>query len=114
MTIVDARFGGEAVTRTGRTHKFDSIECLAGWARTARLETIRGLYVIDVQHPGTFVPAEKAGFLKGGFLSSPMGKSVVAFASPKAAEEQRAMLGGRVLAWVDVLADTAKSAPGER
>ena len=55
MTIADARFGGEAVTRKGRAHKFDSIECLAGWARAAKPGTVRALYVLDAQHPGTFV-----------------------------------------------------------
>ncbi|MFI5311792.1 MAG: nitrous oxide reductase accessory protein NosL [Gemmatimonadales bacterium] len=107
MTISDARFGGEAILRTGRLYKFDSIECLAGWARAAKPGSTRALYVIDVQHPGTFVPAEQAGFLKDAVLNSPMGKSLVAFVSPKAAEAQRAMLGGRVLAWADVLADSS-------
>lgn len=106
MTISDARFGGEAVTATGRVHKFDSIECLAGFARTATPGTVRGLYVIDTQHPGTFVPAELAGYLTGGFLHSPMGRSVVAFATPLAAEEQRAMLGGTLTTWAELSVDT--------
>lgn len=114
MTIADARFGGQAVTRTGRAHTFDSIECLAAWARAAKPGTVRALYVIDLQHPGAFVRVEQAGFLKGGVLRSPMGRSVVAFASPKAAEEQRTMLGGRALAWADVLADTANAGLAHR
>jgi copper chaperone NosL len=107
MTISDARFGGEAVTSKGRVHKFDSIECLAGWARTAPAGSVRALNVIDTQHPGTIVPADSAGFIKGGFMNSPMGRSIVGFASPKAAEEQRTMLGGTVLTWAGVLADAA-------
>ena len=114
MTIADSRFGGEAVLRTGRLYEFDSIECLAGWARTAQPGTAKGLFVIDLQHPGTFVPVEQAGFLKGAVLNSPMGKSLVAFTSPKAAEEERAMLGGRVLVWADVLADSVIAAAGTR
>jgi copper chaperone NosL len=114
MTISDARFGGEAVTSKGRVHKFDSIECLAGWARTAPAGSVRTLYVIDAQHPGTFVVADSAGFLKGGFMNSPMGRSLVGFASPKLAEEQRAMLGGTVLTWAEVLADAATPLRGDQ
>jgi len=109
MTISDSRFGGEAITRAGRIYKFDSIECLVGWARTATAGTVRALYVIDAQHPGTFVAADSAGFLKDGFMNSPMGKGFAAFPSVKAAEEQRAVLGGRVMSWAEVLVDSSKA-----
>ena len=114
MTISDSRFGGEAVTAKGRVHKFDSIECLAGWARTAPAGSVRALYVIDTQHPGTFVFVDTAGFIKDGFMKSPMGRSMVGFASPGRAEEQRAMLGGTVLTWAEVLADAASPQRADR
>jgi copper chaperone NosL len=107
MTISDARYGGEAITSTGRVQKFDGIECLAGFMRAAPAGTIRGAWVIDLQHPGTFVPVEQAGFLKADLMHSPMGKSLVGFSSAKAAEEQRTMLGGRTMTWAEVLADSA-------
>jgi copper chaperone NosL len=110
MKIVDARFGGEAITTNGRTLTFDSIECLAAWARTVPAETVRGVYVIDLQHPGTFVPADSAGFLRGAIISSPMGGGIAAFASPAAAEQQRAMLGGTTIRWKELVAE--RSAPG--
>ena len=106
MTIADARYGGEAITSTGRVKKFDGIECLAGWMRTAPHGTVRGAWVIDLQHPGTFVPVEQAGFLKATLLHSPMGKSIVGFSSAQAAEQQRAMLGGHTMTWAEVLADS--------
>lgn len=114
MTISDSRFGGEAITREGRIRRFDSVECLAGWARTVKDGAVRALYVIDAAHPGTFVGADSAGFLKGGFMQSPMGKGLAAFASLKAAEEERALLGGRVMSWAEVVADTAAAAPVAR
>ena len=106
MTISDARFGGEVVTRTGRVFTFDSIECLASWVRAADTTTIAGIYVIDLQHPGTFIEAGGAGFLRDAVvMTSPMGRSVLAFASPEVAEQQRAMLGGTVVGRRD-LADS--------
>ena len=110
MTISDARFGGEAVLPTGRVKKFDSAECLVNWARATPADAQGALYVIDLQHPGTFVPAASAGFLKGALIKSPMGQAVVSFADTTKAEQQRAMLGGRVLTWTQLLADTVTTA----
>jgi len=110
MTISDSRFGGEAVLSTGRVKKFDSAECLLGWARVTPAASRGTLYVIDLQHPGTFVKAESAGFLKDAFLKSPMGAAVVSFADTAIAEQQRAVLGGKVMSWSQMLADTVQAA----
>lgn len=107
MTISDSRFGGEAVLPTGRVLKFDAPECMLSWARATPANQRGDLYIIDLQHPGTFVPVTTAGFLTGGTMQGPMGGSVVGFASPAKAEEQRTMLGGRVTTWAELLADTA-------
>lgn len=107
MTISDARFGGQVVMKTGRVNTFDSIDCLVGWVRTADSTTIAGVYTIDLQHPGTFVNVHTAGFLRGGIMKSPMGESVVGFASVEVAEQQRTMLGGTVVTWSDLLVPAA-------
>jgi len=107
MTISDARFGGEAVLATGRVKKFDSAECLMDWVRATPADGRGALFVIDMQHPGTFVPAASAGFLKGSTIKSPMGQSLAAFADTTRAEQQRTLLGGRVRTWAQLLADTA-------
>ena len=110
MTISDARFGGEAMLPTGRVRKFDSAECMIDWARATPAADRGVLYVIDLQHPGSFVPAAAAGFLKGAVLKSPMGQAIVGFVDTARAEEQRTMLGGRVMTWPQLLADTARAA----
>lgn len=109
MTISDARFGGEAVLPTGRVRKFDAPECMLAWARATPPAERGTLYIIDLQHPGTFVPVVTAGFLRGGTLQGPMGGSVLGFASAARAEEQRTMLGGHVVTWDQLLADTARA-----
>ncbi len=103
MTISDARFGGEAITSKGRILRFDSVECLASWARTGEQGKSARLYVIDLQHPGTFVRADSAGFLRGAVIGSPMGRSVLGFVSLAAAEQQRTMLGGEVVSWTQLV-----------
>jgi copper chaperone NosL len=111
MTISDARFGGEAVLPTGRVKKFDSVECLLGWVRATPADQRGAIYVIDLQHPGTFVGVENAGFIKGGLIQGPMGGSLLGFQSAAKAEEQRAVLGGTVMNWAQVLADSSKVGP---
>ena len=109
MTIADARFGGEVVMRTGRIETFDAVECMAAWVRAADPATIAGIYVVDLQHPGTLVPAATGGFLRGALVPSPMGRAISAFVSPEAAEQQRAMLGGRVVSWDELVRDSVAS-----
>lgn len=109
MTVSDARFAAEAVTSTGRIHVFDSVECLAGYARGAEEGTLRGLWVTDVESPGSFVEAERAGYLVDASLRGPMGRAV-AFASPDAARAAQARFGGTVADWATVLADSSAHA----
>lgn len=116
MEVTDARFAAEAVTRTGRVHVFDSIDCLAGYARAAEAGGVTALWVTDAENPGTFVAAEEAGFLTGSTLRGPMGVAV-AFASPAAARAAQARHGGTVADWATVLADSSghlTGAHGER
>jgi copper chaperone NosL len=111
MTVTDPRFAAEAVTRTGRVHVFDGIDCLAGWVRAAEPGAARALWVTDAAAPGTFVAAERAGYLLGASLRGPMGRAV-AFASVEAARDAQARLGGTVADWSAVLADTLAPAHG--
>ncbi len=105
MEVTDARFAAEAITRTGRTHVFDSIECLAGYARGAEPGSVGTYWVTDVEHPGTFVAAESAGYLIDSGLHSPMGRAV-AFASPEAARLAQERLGGTPMNWAAILRDS--------
>jgi copper chaperone NosL len=107
MTISDTRFGGEAITATGRVLTFDAIECMASWARSAPARDRQKLFVMDMQRPGTLVAADSAGFLLATTASSPMGRSIVSLASTASAESARATLGGRVATWRDILADSS-------
>lgn len=108
MTIGDARFGAELVTRTGKVRRFDSIECLAGYSlRTHGREEARSLWVSDFRRPGTFLPADSARFVKGG-EHSPMGLGIAAFAGDADAQAMRRRSGGEVLRWPQVLERVAR------
>lgn len=105
MEISDPRFGAQVILATGQIHVFDSVECAASFAAALDPERIRSVWVSDADL-GTFVAAERAGYVAGGTLRSPMGQ-VVAFASPADAATQQARLGGSTVSWGAVLADSA-------
>ena len=108
MEVTDARFTAEAVTRIGRIHVFDSVECLAGYAAGAESGTVASLWVTDAEHPGTFVKADAAGYLLDSSLRGPMGRAV-AFASPDAARAAQRTLGGKLVNWSAIMTDSSVS-----
>lgn len=73
MIISDARFAAAATTASGRTVRFDSIECLASWA-LAEDASPREMWVTDADRPGTLIPVEAAAFQRDALLATPMGK----------------------------------------
>lgn len=106
MEITDARFGAQVVTRTGKVHVFDAVECLTAYLRAAEAGTVRSTWVADAERPSEWVAAEDAGYLQGSDLRGPMGR-IVAFASPEAARAARATLGGTAVTWQVIVADSA-------
>lgn len=105
MSIVDDRYGSELVTRTGRTHTFDSIECLADYVlEIDEPESVHSLWVTSFQHPGELVAVEDAHFLHSEMLRSPMGANLTAFR--KDAITPTALVnsfGGVIMSWDEVL-----------
>lgn len=79
MQISDPRYGGELITRTGKVHKFDSIECLASFYATLHdSATVRSLWVSDYRKPGTLIPAREALYIHHEGPGSPMGRGLLA------------------------------------
>lgn len=104
MTITDERYGAELVTRTGKVHKFDSIECLAGF-RLAMADTadIHSLWVTDFADPPTLIRIEDAFFLESRDLKSPMGANLTAFGPGMTREAALNAFYGEILSWPQVL-----------
>lgn len=105
MAIVDDRYGTELVTRTGLTHTFDSIECMADYVLGMdEPESVHSLWVTSFQHPGELISIDDALFLHSEMLRSPMGANLTAFRSdtmtPAALVNS---FGGVVMTWDEVL-----------
>ena len=81
MTIAEARFGGELITRKGRIYKFDDLHCLAHF-RNANQELARDGKVLFADfEKAILIPAEGAWSLTDPSFKSPMNSHAVSFAS---------------------------------
>lgn len=76
MLITDGRFGGVAVTSTGRQLDFDSIDCLRDYLRKHPSLTIASTWVANADAPGALIPESEARIVSDGALRPPMGKTV--------------------------------------
>jgi copper chaperone NosL len=104
--IPEARFGGEVVTRDGRTFRFMSVECLAGFLVEGRVapEAVRSVRVVDYDNGEALVEAASAYYLRSQFLESPSGLRLVATDREKIARNLHYFFGGERLTWDEVLA----------
>ncbi len=75
MMISDPRFGGEIVTRKGRTVKFDGLDCLLGYYKGAKAaDDVASVWVLDARHAGEFIAADTAWFIDLGDGRAAMGR----------------------------------------
>jgi nitrous oxidase accessory protein len=112
MGIAEATFASELVTRRGRVHTFDSIECLAAYVET-RLEEgdLRSAWVTDYREPPRLIEATTAAYLRGDAVRSPMGLGLAAFASAAARDSVLRDSGGDAMDWDGVRALVRRTWP---
>ena len=100
MLVTDGRFGAAIVTSTGKTLKFDAVDCLVEHLDANPDLRTRSLWVADAAAPGMLVPAEQATFVLDGELRAPMG-SLVSFGGRTAAESQKGARG-HTMSWTEL------------
>lgn len=106
MTIDDARFAAELVTRKGRVAVFDDPTCLATYyaAGTTPPAEVALLVVYDFVTPDSALDAATAIYLRTDRVSTPMGGGIIALRNAREADSVRTALGGEVLHWPQLLA----------
>jgi len=103
MTVADARFSAEVITRTGRTYIFDDVGCLANWLRDEPAP-IASAWVWSMAPGEGWIPAAEAVYVQSDSLHTPMGSGLAAFRPGPAADSLRVRLAGRLMAWDEVRA----------
>lgn len=101
MTVSEAPFAAQLRTQQGRTHAFDSIECLAEYV--VQNDEPHGMWVTDFTSPGNWITVEEAVYLQSPNLRSPMGMNLSAYATAEAADSHQQQYEGDILDWNDVL-----------
>jgi len=100
MMITDNRFAAQAVTETGKSIKFDAIECMADYAGEKKVELQSAeLWVSDFNNPGEWVNINNAFLIRSEVINSPMGESLLALDNEKDLKEHLAEYPGERVEW---------------
>ena len=106
MTITDIKFGAEIITKKGKAHKFDAVECMMNSLSAGNIkpEDAVGYYVIDAANPKQLIDAAKAAYLISENFPSPMGAGLSAFRNKTDAEQFQKNYGGELKTWDELKA----------
>jgi copper chaperone NosL len=102
MTISDPKFGAELVTDKGRIYKFDDIACMQNYKKENPNVANSRSFVCDFLQSGNFIEAEKAFFIHGDNVASPMAGNIAGFSIKDSAIAYSNRLGGQLLLWSEI------------
>lgn len=83
MTLSDARFGAEIVTKKGKVYKFDDTHCILNYLKIKDIEplNIKNIYLANYSGDHALIDANTALLLNAAEIRSPMGGNIAAFDS---------------------------------
>jgi len=101
MTIVDAKFGAELVTRKGKVYKFDDLACFLDYCKSGyeAEDDYAHRMVVDFAGNGTLIDATAALYVVSPEIRSPMNGQAAAFLSESARENANKQWDGTTLTW---------------
>jgi len=104
MTITDAHYGAEILTKKGRTYKFDDTHCLLAFLKGTEVsrEQVKDIYLVDFDSHSLKV-ASALYLLKSEELKTPMGGNVAAFANEQSRNALMEKYKGVPSKWEDLM-----------
>ena len=99
MTVIDKKFGAEVISPKGKIFKFDSGECMFRFLNGEKEFKASQYLIVNYEDPGSLVDAEKAFYLMGGNINSPMGGKLAGFKTREAAEKFQKDTRADLLLW---------------
>lgn len=102
MTISDGRFAAQMITNKGRVYKFDDLSCMQNYVREEPARKESRLFIADFNKPAEFLEVEKASYVSGEGVGSPMGGNTAAFSDEASANSYAQKINGAVLNWGDI------------
>lgn len=106
MTITDAPFAAELVTRKHKVYSFDDAGCLAAFVAAGEVprEQIHSLWVNVFLEPDQMIRVDDAVFLESDSVRTPMNTRVIALRPGPRADSLRTAWNGTLLPWSEVVA----------
>lgn len=102
MTIVDKQHASEIVTKKGKVHKFDAVECMLNYMKGKEDQAI-ALFLVNVYtHPGELIDATEANYLISEGIPSPMGEYLTAFETEIEGIEAQKKHEGERYSWQEI------------
>ena len=102
MTIVDKQHSAQVVTKTGKTYKYDAIECMMNDLVDWDKPEVKIYLVADYANPGKLIDASSASYLISEAIPSPMGEFLTAFEEPSKRNETQQRASGQSLDWSEL------------
>lgn len=111
MGLADFRYGGELITKKGKTFKFDDLGCMIEYLESGSIEKkdIARILVINFERPNHFIDAEKAWIVVSPELKSPMKSNAAGFETKEEAEIISKQKNGTLLNWSDLIKNLTHS-----
>ncbi len=81
MTIADARYGAELLSKKGKVYKFDDVHCVLAFLKSKKLDKaeVKDIYLVDFAADHSLVKASESFLLQGEDIHGPMNGNVIAF-----------------------------------
>ncbi len=101
MTISDNRYGGEIITRKGKTYKFDDSHCLLSFIQSKAVEKkdISAAYFTDFMGEHSLIKADEALLLQSDSFRGPMNGNIAAFSNEDSMKKSAFQYKGAVVSW---------------
>ena len=103
MTVIDEKFGALLINNKGKTLCFDCSECMVNYMKMDKDFHPEKILTIDYCNPRILIDAEKAHYLHGENIKSPMGGNIASFKTREDAERFQKTLQGDLMLWDKVL-----------
>jgi copper chaperone NosL len=101
MTITDAKYGAEVITKKGKIYKFDDVHCTLAFLQAKMIEEkdIKDIYLVDFAGDHSLVKASESFLLQSEEIRGPMNGNVIAFKNKDSMKGMSVQLKAEQVSW---------------
>lgn len=103
MTITDARYGAEVITKKGKIYKFDDSHCVLAFLKTNITDNeLSEVYLSSFDGDHRFLDVNSAFLFKSDGLNAPMGGNIAAFSNKDSLQQLSKQYEGVIVSWSEL------------